>query len=179
MNIFATDPCPVISAKNLDTKRVIKMILESAQMLCTALRHHGASHLAKYRETHKNHPSNVWARETRSNYEWLLKHFDALLSEYTRYCGKHHACEGMLHNLTVGAQYIPAGPLTPIANCAARSDMNISFKHISDVHLAYKLYLIKRWETDKRMPFWRTIPRWHKAYTLLGQTFNRFIKPIR
>jgi len=177
MNIFASDPCPVISAQYLDNKRVIKMVLESAQMLCTALREHGASHLARYKATHQNHPSNVWARETRSNYQWLLEHFNALLIEYSKRSGKIHLCESMLHDLTLGAAYIPAGPLTPIANCAARKDMNISFKHISDVHLAYKLYLTRRWQADIRTPKWFpvAIPNWYKSHLALISTFNKIL----
>ena len=161
MNIFVTDPDPIVSAQNLDTKRVIKMILESAQMLCTALHQNGASHLAKYKQTHLNHPSNVWVRTTRSNYEWLLNHMRALLDEYTFRCGKLHACESMVNDLTAGTNYIPVGDLTPFANCAARSDMNIDFKHIQDTPQAYKLYLIERWNTDKRHPTWTNTPNWY------------------
>lgn len=49
MNIFFTDDCPYKAASNLDDKRVIKMILESAQMLCTALDAYGA--FTKYEYT--------------------------------------------------------------------------------------------------------------------------------
>jgi len=82
MNIFVTDPCPKKSAEYLDTKRVNKMILESAQLLSTALREHGYIGNDIYKSTHKNHPSNVWTRKSRENYKWLLKHFEALALEY-------------------------------------------------------------------------------------------------
>lgn len=51
MNIFATDPCPIKSAQFLDDKRVIKMILESAQMLCTALHQLGYDKEIPYKQT--------------------------------------------------------------------------------------------------------------------------------
>jgi len=184
MNIFATDPDPVKSAKALDDKRVNKMILESAQMLCTALHLNNASHLAKYRKTHANHPSNIWTRETRSNYEWLLAHYHALLEEYyDRSGGKRHA-SGLLYNdLKSGAVFIPAGPLTPIANCAARQDMNINFKHLTDTYLAYKLYLLTRWTHDKREPTWHGVkllnsrnhnsaPEWIRSFLRLYVTLH-------
>ena len=174
MNIFATDIDPVISAKALDTKRVIKMVLESAQMLCTALHLNGASHLAQYKKTHANHPSNVWVRETRSNYEWLLTHFKALCDEYTLRCNKVHATSHLYNNLVLGSQYIPVGPLTPIANCAARKDLGIDCKHIENVHLAYKLYLIQRWKLDTRSPKWgNTMPDWYVSYFALRVTLIR------
>ena len=161
MNIFVTHEDPRISAINLDDKRVVKMVLESAQMLCTALHEHGASHLAKYKPTHKNHPSNVWCRETRLNYGWLLMHFKALADEYTYRTGKvHKSYRELYSDLVKGANYIPYGKLTPYANCAARKDMNIDYKHITDVPKAYKLYLADRWATDKLIPKWtkRTRP---------------------
>ncbi len=40
MNIFVSDENPEKAAKNLDDKRVIKMILESTQLLCTAVNIH-------------------------------------------------------------------------------------------------------------------------------------------
>ena len=55
---------------------------------------------------------------------------------------------------TSNSHYIPEGDLTPFANCAARQDISISYKHLQDVTLAYKLYLADRWELDKREPTW-------------------------
>ena len=40
MNIFYLDKCPVKAAKYQYNKHVVKMILESAQMLCTAHHHY-------------------------------------------------------------------------------------------------------------------------------------------
>lgn len=154
MNIFITDEDPVISAHNLDDKRVIKMTLESAQMLCTALRMNNATHLAKYKATHVNHPSNVWARSTDSNYDWLLRHFKALCDEYTFRFGKVHASQSLYADLVTGKSFIPSGSLTPFANCAARSDMGIDFKYMTDVPTAYKMYLLRRFASDKLPVKW-------------------------
>ena len=155
MNIFISDVDPVKSAINLDDKRVNKMILESAQMLCTALHLNDASHLAKYKTTHANHPSNVWVREGRENYNWLLQHMKALSDEYTFRTGKVHKTYRELYgDLAKGAEFIPDKSLTPFANCAARQDMGINYKHLDDVPMAYRLYLIDRWERDKLVPKW-------------------------
>jgi len=163
MNIFATDNNPIQSAIYLDDKRVVKMVLESTQMLCTAINEWGGN--APYKSTHKNHPANVWVRQTRHNFDWLLAHAKALSAEYTYRYGKIHKCLDILsniekHNLNV---LVPGGPLTPFANCAAHKGKEISFKHIADVTEAYKQYLNLRWETDVRKPTWtnRAIPQFY------------------
>jgi hypothetical protein len=159
MNIFVTDINPSISARNLDDKRVVKMVLESAQMLSTALRYHGVES-APYKSTHLNHPCNVWSRESRANYEWLLKHFIALCGEYTNRYGKIHKCAQYIRVFSDGADNIPAGSLTPFANCAANKELGIDYKHMDDVHTAYMLYLNDRWENDKRIPTWYGVRTW-------------------
>ena len=176
MNIFFSHDDPRISARNLDDKRVNKMVLESAQMLCTAINEHGgltktqvglnkrgkpkyeyqfASGNKAYAPTHANHPSNVWCRETRMNYGWLLMHFAALANEYTYRTGKvHKSYRELFNDLLHGINFIPLGNLTPYANCAARQDMNINYKHMTDVCQAYQLYLIDRWANDVLTPKW-------------------------
>jgi hypothetical protein len=155
MNIFFTSSCPVESAKFLDTKRVNKMILESAQLLSTALRENGYEGDGIYKATHRNHPSNIWARQSKSNYIWLLKHFKALAEEYYSRRSKWHKSYTTLYNTLADAvSYIPEGDLTPFANCAAREDLGISYKHLDDVHVAYQLYLNERWDLDKKEPVW-------------------------
>ena len=156
MNIFITNKCPVKSAKFLDTKRVNKMILESAQMLSTAIRYHGYEGDLAYKITHKNHPSNIWVRENRSNYNWLLNHFNALANEYHKRRGHWHKSYIKLNELlTKSSNLIPDGPLTPFVNCAANISKGVSYKHIEDTCLAYQLYLNDRWDSDKIEPTWR------------------------
>ncbi|MCP3700806.1 MAG: hypothetical protein GY920_20255 [Aliivibrio sp.] len=152
MNIFVTSKCPTKAAKFLDDKRVVKMVLESAQMLSTAITEHGGK--APYKPTHKNHPCNVWARKTRANYLWLLNHFIALANEYTSRYQKIHKSFNLLPQLLHGAEHIPNGKLTPFANCAAHAELGLSYKHIKDIEKAYQLYLNDRWDTDKRIPTW-------------------------
>jgi hypothetical protein len=91
MNIFYIHASPIISAKAMSSKHVVKMILESAQLLSTA--HHKLhSDIAPnlYKPTHVNHPSNVWVRESVKHYEWLYQHFIALCDEYSNRYHKVH-----------------------------------------------------------------------------------------
>ena len=155
MNIFATYSCPRQSARYLDNKRVIKMILESAQLLSTALRNHGLN--APYRSTHIHHPCTKWVCKSRSNYMWLLIHFDALCAEYTKRYDKIHKSYQYTNDFRLLGHVLPDIGLTEFANCAANSKLGIDYKHIPDVHLAYRLYLSDRWCLDVREPTWESV----------------------
>lgn len=155
MNIFVTDPDPVISAKALDDLRLNKMIIETAQLLSTAMHEHGYAGTAIYKRTHINHPCTVWARESNSNYQWLLQYFIALDWERRQRTGKNHKTYTDLHpHLLNGLTLIPTGPLTPFANCSLYKDHGIFD--------AYKLTLKDKWAVDKRPPKWTntTKPSW-------------------
>lgn len=94
MNIFYLDTDPNTAAQWQCDRHVVKMILESAQLLSTAHREldgdEHADEVGMYKRTHKNHPSAVWARESTSHYRWLYKHFYALCDEYRYRYGKEH-----------------------------------------------------------------------------------------
>ena len=69
------------------------MILESAQMLCTAHHCYGDKDQVEnvpYKQAHLNHPSTVWTRRSKSTYMWLYNHMMALGNEYTKRYGKTH-----------------------------------------------------------------------------------------
>ena len=97
MNIFYLDKDPVVAAQMHCDKHVVKMILESAQMLSTAHRvldgDEYANETGMYKMAHKNHPSTIWVRSSGMNYMWLYEHMRALMDEYTYRYGKHHATE--------------------------------------------------------------------------------------
>ena len=97
MNIFYLDRSPSIAAEMACDKHVVKMILESAQLLSTAHRvidgDEYADKVGLYKMAHKNHPSTIWTRTSTENYMWLNRYFGALCREYTYRYGKHHASE--------------------------------------------------------------------------------------
>ena len=61
------DQDPAIAAQHHADKHVIKMILESGQMLCAA----HPEVRAPWKRSHYNHPCTVWTRTSKANYEWL------------------------------------------------------------------------------------------------------------
>ncbi len=90
MNIFYLDKCPYKAAELQYNKHVVKMILESAQMLCTAHHHYDNGDNVPYKKAHYNHPSTKWCRQNKNNYRWLYNHMIALGEEYTARYGKQH-----------------------------------------------------------------------------------------
>jgi len=125
MNIFILDNDPVIAAQEQCDKHVVKMIVESAQMLSTVHRmldgvmerrpsKSGAMlqywklndqrESILYKACHFNHPSTVWTRESKANYQWHYQHFIALCDEYTYRYGKVHSTDTKLR---IALQQIP------------------------------------------------------------------------
>jgi aminopeptidase-like protein len=100
MQIFVLDKNPKRSAKMLCDKHVVKMVLESAQILSTVhwLQDTNQKNLV-YRPTHLKHPCVIWTNTSKNNYVWLLKHLKALLKEYTYRYNKIHKTKKLLNNL--------------------------------------------------------------------------------
>lgn len=101
MNIFAVDQDPVVAARSLHDRHVVKMILETNQMLSTAIQVNDylgmqfRRFIAEeripiealglfYKPTHENHPCNIWTRASLGNFAWLTVHGYALMAEYHR-----------------------------------------------------------------------------------------------
>ena len=94
MNIFILDNNPQLCAQYHNNKHVVKMILESAQLLCGA--HWVTGGEAPYRLSHKNHPCSIWVRECLENYEWLCDLGMELCREYTYRYGKRHKSQDII-----------------------------------------------------------------------------------
>ena len=81
MNIFVLDYNPKKCAEYHCDKHVVKMLLETAQILCTVHHKFGNTDVP-YKATHKNHPCTLWAGASRQNYEWLVELAKYLNDEY-------------------------------------------------------------------------------------------------
>jgi hypothetical protein len=92
MNIFYIHKNPKISAQAMTDKHVVKMILESAQMLSTAHRLLDGENAPKdvYKVAYSNHPSTAWVRQNTENYDWLFNHFLWLCDEYQKRYNRVH-----------------------------------------------------------------------------------------
>lgn len=106
MNIFFLHPNPRRCARWHCDKHVVKMILESCQLLYTChwimsgdLPEPPYIHCAPnrgYKPTHANHPCGIWLRESLDNYRWLVQLTYELCLEYEFRYGKKHKCEDHL-----------------------------------------------------------------------------------
>lgn len=110
MNLFFLSLYAAFIAKYHCDKHVVKMILETAQMLYTC--HHlcnssdwqSQTELTPYRPTHANHPTCMWVRSSEANYKFTVQVGLELCYEYTRRYGKVHKCQPHLEWL---AENIP------------------------------------------------------------------------
>ena len=80
MNIFVLDFNIKKCAQYHCDKHVVKMILESAQILSTVLRLNGVDY--GYKATHLNHPCTLWAGKSLSNWKWVRRLAFELNREY-------------------------------------------------------------------------------------------------
>lgn len=108
MNIFVLDINPINAARFHLDKHIVKMPLETAQILSTI-------NGGPYKPTHKNHPCTKWAMESRANYSWLVKFGFALCDEYTFRYGKTHACEFVIWQCRFAPDSLPDIEMTPFA----------------------------------------------------------------
>jgi len=151
MNIFVLSKDPCEAAKMQCDKHVVKMILESTQLLSTALwlnNEHGP-----YKPTHVRHPCTLWTAKSLSNWLWLHTHAQALSKEYTFRYAKIHACDKIISNMTKPTTINDLG-LTPWAQAMPKQYKN------DDVVKAYRTYYIKdkvhlaAWRRNRPPPIW-------------------------
>jgi hypothetical protein len=188
MNIFYLDPNPKVCAEMHCDKHVVKMIIEYAQLMSTAHRIIDGEQYTDltangrniqrwrlpderenllYKASHINHPSAIWCRENKANYDYLYQLFYWLCREYTHRYGKIHATdEKLAEHLLQSPQNIGHGEFfapTP----AMPSELKIMAKTVVagrkyDVLASYQNYYIQakasfaKWKN-------RTTPEWFNA----------------
>ena len=161
MNIFRLHSYPEIAAQMHCDKHVVKMILETAQMLSTAHRVLGSEKLADdtgmYRTAHKNHPSCVWVRNDVWNYYWTVSLFAALCEEYTYRYGKYHVSERLLPDFQ---RHVPHGIEMKAQNMPFPQCMPDEYKVDGDPVAAYRKYYkgekayFAKWNKGREAPAW-------------------------
>jgi hypothetical protein len=112
MNIFVLDEDPIKAAQMQHDKHVVKMVLESAQLLSTVMFLEGFGSTNFYKPTHTKHPCTLWLMESSENLRWLVRHFKALLDEYTFRYDKVHKCSKILEEFDKLSGYVHYGSIT-------------------------------------------------------------------
>ncbi len=157
MNIFVLDECPIQSAQMQCDKHIVKMPLETAQMLCSVFHRHGQGHLVPYREVHKNHPCTLWAGDSADNFCWLVQHGMELCFEYTRRYNKIHKCQQVIMDIREtdwGTLQYQDMERTPHPQCMPDEYKSTELRIHSNTVRAYRRYYVNdkkdiaKWESQ-------------------------------
>lgn len=157
MNLFFLSRNPREAAQAHYNKHVVKMVLETAQLLCSAHRlldgaraagvsksgrkqttwvlPDEARERALYRASHANHPVAVWVRASRAHYEWAFALFVQLLEEYSFRYEKVHACAKLIDALAAPPRCIPDAGFVDPPPC-----MPELYRASGDVVACYRAY---------------------------------------
>lgn len=161
MNIFFLHIIPSICAQMHCDKHVVKMILETCQMLCSAWHMVDPEYkiyTPPYKLAHKNHPCSVWVRESMANYKWLCELGIELCKEYTYRYEKVHKSQQYIEELSKNIPPIPDIELTNLPQA-----MPEMYKDKDDVISAYRHYYFfekERMHTWKGKINGRKVPEW-------------------
>lgn len=188
MNIFYLDEEPRIAAQYACDQHVVKMIVETAQLLSTAHRIlDGKEYIDSssgrkirrwalddylldklfYHATHINHPSAIWVRSNRAAYDWTVRYLYCLCDEYTLRYGKTHKTESLAKafNLNYPKNLDPSNIFSP-----PPQTMPEQYK-LQDTVEAYRRFYIY----DKsKFAKWKhgNIPDWFRSGSRISEESN-------
>ena len=174
MNVFVTSLCPTKSAQVLPDKHIVKMPVETCQLLAIVASDkwgHGFGTLPKADGTpystekgaFRNHPCTIWASQFVNNWQWLIAHGFSLCEEYAERYGKVHTCFNTLLTAreifpTVDPQGRSGKETTPFVRAMPdeyKLDTSI------DTFTAYKMYIAsKPWVCDNYIRLPHRKPDW-------------------
>ena len=172
MNIFFLDKSDFKSAEYLCDKHVPKMLLESCQMLSTAVHQHkenipydlplyqhhpvwkNVDNL--YKKAYPNHPMTKWVSLNRGNFKWALGNAGFIHLEYFKRYNKHHKSSRIIKIIHQNnyMDCIPEGDFTEPPQC-----MPDEYKD-DDYVTAYRRYYsndkkyFAKWEKGRSCPEW-------------------------
>lgn len=159
MNIFYLHKNPKICAQYHCDKHVVKMIVETAQILSTV--HWVCGDQGPYKATHQKHPCVIWAGESKNNYKWLHSLGIELCKEYTYRYQKTHGSEKILRQLSKPPR-IKSLKLTK-----RPQTMPEQYRGLNTITAYRKFYIGEK----TRFAKWknRKIPSWFLKMTLSGE----------
>lgn len=162
MNVFVLDYDPRTAAQWHVDAHVVKMILESVQILSTVIQMDPDTRCSQpslYHPTHRNHPCTLWASRSLSNWRWLKSLTCELNREFKyRFSGRDHAS-------FVRMQVFPEPSildlgLTPFAWAFGQYKESIKSLVPDDVVEAYRYYYVMakqplaKWTKRRPPPWW-------------------------
>ena len=155
MNIFVLDKDIQTCSKYHADQHVIKMILESAQMLCTVNHQFGLQ--APYKSTHAKHPCTLWAADSLENWIWL-RSLALHLNEEFRYRFDRQVD----HKSAIVARELPVPPIESKGLTEFAQAMPEEYRSPGNAVKAYRQFYIAE---KSKFATWtkRPVPEWFKA----------------
>lgn len=154
MNLFIVDYDINKCIQSLPDKHIVKMPVESTQLLCAAyyiLDQANGLEGKIYKPSHLKHPCALWAAESSLNWDWLKEYTIKLGEEYTFRYGKSHKSVELAKHLT--KPIFNKTEMTAFVKCVPEE-----FREL-DVVEAYRQYFIYYKQHIKRYTG-RDIPSW-------------------
>ena len=174
MNIFVVDSCPVLSAAALPDKHIVKMPLETCQMISviyspwyynwgTIPKKDGLPYSTE-KGAFRNHPCTQWAAKSHENLAWLIRHGYALCNQYRHRYGKIHSCfttilvaEGIFAEQTNG----DIGMYKNVVEFTRAMPDEYKLDNSIDTFTAYKMYIAsKPWVASNYLRMPQRRPDW-------------------
>jgi hypothetical protein len=160
MNIFRLSNDPKEAAIMQHDRHIIKMILESAQMLSTACRVNGRYHPNIYNKTHQNHPCTLWVTRSNLAFQWLVDHGMALCDEMEYRFGTIHKSKAVIQLCSEIRPKLPdveiAVPLAMPDQYKVKGDSVTSYRNFylaEKMQMGYPMGTMSRW-TKRNLPEW-------------------------
>lgn len=152
MNIFVLDYNIEKCARYHCNTHTVKMITESAQLLCSTYYFTNQENISPYKLSHKNHPCSMWVRQSLSNWLWLRDLGLALYEEYRfRYGNKDHKAGDIILGLEI--PNLPDVGLTPFALAMPEEYKNKdAVRAYRNYYIGDKQHLLKY--TKREVPEW-------------------------
>lgn len=153
MNIFYLDEDPIVAAEYLCDKHIVKMCVETAQILSMVSWYYNIAAHYKNSKQYRNHPCVLWARYSLDNWEWLILHGLAIGEQYTLRYKKIHKSLAVIEQC-----YNYGGRSNKIGFTYPSLCMPEKYKQLNPV-LAYRQYYIyekssfAKWRLGN-IPFW-------------------------
>ena len=153
MNIFYLDEQPQKAAEYHCDKHVVKMILETAQIISTVYSRYNKREDWMLKPCFQNHPCTLWAGNSRQNLQWLVSLGVELNTQYMqRYKREHKYLELFLLIASLKHEFMPDNGFTNPALA-----MPLECRMFDPVE-SYRLYYMKHkrhiasWKNGK--PTW-------------------------
>lgn len=158
MNIFATDSDPILAAKNLCNRHIVKMPSEMVTMIGSVFQQFkpNGKQVAYF-----NHPASVFVRQTKDNLEWSIIHGLAQCEEYSRRYKRRHAAQDMIEWADQNYRHLSFAEYgqTEFARCFSGFKQELDATEPNTVFAYRKFYVLDKepfakWPSKKEIPTW-------------------------